>query len=138
MSIPSFVQLGTAVVYTELAGDVVFDRHSDQSALDTLIVLSISPTTVTVREVFQQRATTVVSDRTFVPGAPAGYGYQFWVDPADPTGSISGPFDSPLILSGTTSVNGVNATVLNFPSNNGAGYDTGAIQFQTSTGLVLK
>jgi hypothetical protein len=64
MSIPSFVQPGTTVVYSGSRGDAL----SRNSSADTLIVLLISPTAAIVREVFQQSGATTVSDHTFVPG----------------------------------------------------------------------
>src|SRR5215475_8749600 len=132
MSIPSFVRPGTAVVYTVSAGNIV-----SSGSTDTLIALSVSPTAAIVREVLQNTSgTTTVSDHTFVPGTSAGYGYQFWVDPADPTGSISGPFLAGVTVSGTATINNVSATVLAFSFSPGAP-SMGNIDYQTSTGLVL-
>jgi len=124
MSIPSWVA-GETVVYTGYEGATVVES--------TLKALAVSATSVELSD-------TIVSDEqrsfttTFTPGTAAAWGYQFWVDPADPTGSIVGPEGEKYSVKGTETYDGVQATVMQYSSPDAKG----EVVFQTATGLILE
>jgi hypothetical protein len=124
MSIPAWVA-GETVVYTGYEGATVVES--------TLKAVDVSAT-------FVELSDTIVSDEqrsftmTFTPGTAAAWGYQFWVDPADPAGSIVGPEGEKYSVKGTETYDGVAATVMQYSGPDA----TGEVVFQTATGLILE
>src|ERR1700722_7789857 len=100
MSIPSWVA-GETVTYVGYQGATVVES--------TLKVLAISGNSVTVEDAVRSEEGTVLTD-TFTPGTAAAWGYQFWVDPTNPTGSAVGPQGEKYAIKGTETYDGVAAT----------------------------
>ena len=124
MSIPSWVS-GTTVVYAAAQWDVV--------GANTLKPVEITGNTVKMLDVAQSEESYTI-EPTFTVGTSQAYGYQFWVDPSNPTGSYRGPQNETYTIKGTETYDGVAATIMSYSDSSGSGH----VIFETSNGLILE
>jgi hypothetical protein len=113
---------------------------------DTLTATSVSPTSVTGSDTIVTLTSPPITRKVpyaFAPGSMAGWGYQTWVDPYDPLGSIVGPegetyaFQSVEIYQPPYAIGpyaaGVTATAIAFHGPDASGQ----VVYQSDTGLIL-
>jgi hypothetical protein len=114
---------------------------------DTLKATSVSPTSVTGSDTIVTLTSPPISRKVtyaFAPGSMAGWGYQTWVDPYDPLGSIVGPEGETHTFQGVEIYQppyaigpyaaGVTATAIAFHGPDASGQ----VVYQSDTGLILE
>jgi hypothetical protein len=126
MSIPSWVKPGETAIETGYQTGPVMVAYSDE-------ILSVSATSATVHYIISGDETNVFN-YTFAPDTAGAWGYQFWVDPTNPTGSIVGPDGETLSILETGTFDNLNATELAASGPDAVIH----VIYQTSTGLILE
>jgi FG-GAP-like repeat len=133
MTIPAWV-LGASVNYVGSQGFIPSRPGGSIVVSNTLNVTAISGASVTVAETVVTDGITRSGSFTFTPVVdPSYWGYQYWVDPSNPTESIVGPEGEKYSIQYTEIYDGVDATAMAFH-----GSTSGQIIYQTNTGLILE
>jgi hypothetical protein len=110
MTIPAWV-LGTSVNYVGSQGFIPSRPGGSIVVSNTLKVTAISGASVTVAETVVTEGITRSGSFTFTPVVdPSYWGYQYWVDPSNPTESIVGPEGEKYSIQHTEIYDGVDAS----------------------------
>jgi hypothetical protein len=128
MTIPSWVA-GTTVVYA-------FAQEDDGEGVEgtnTLTPLKILGNAVEMSDVAKSEETKPI-EVAFTVGTWEAYGYQFWVDPSNPTGTYRGPQNETYTVRETEIYDGVAATFMSYSDSEGSGH----VIFENNNGLILE